>query len=145
MECLPPVRGLPGPYRRITINAGADQYTYGFWRMRGGRSRARGTGRAGAAEGAAAGVKLTNLGKVMYPDLGVTKGQVIEYYNGVAPRMLGMLKGRALALKRFPEGIGGGGFFEQNAPRKVPPWVRTFRRRSGGERGGGGNQPPGRR
>jgi bifunctional non-homologous end joining protein LigD len=76
-------------------------------------------------------VEFTNLGKIMYPKLGITKGQVIEYYIRMAPNMLRILNKRAISLKRFPDGIEGEGFYEKDAPVGTPPWVETFRRYSG--------------
>lgn len=68
--------------------------------------------------------------KVLFPDLGLTKGKVIEYYIRIAPRILDLLKDRALSLKRFPNGIGEEGFFEKDSPMGTPNWVETFRRYS---------------
>jgi bifunctional non-homologous end joining protein LigD len=70
------------------------------------------------------------LEKVLFPDLGLTKGKVIEYYIRIAPRILDLLKDRALSLKRFPNGIGEEGFFEKDSPMGTPNWVETFRRYS---------------
>ncbi|MCW4036595.1 MAG: non-homologous end-joining DNA ligase [Candidatus Bathyarchaeota archaeon] len=75
-------------------------------------------------------VRFTNLDKVMYPGLGVTKAQVIEHYIRMAPRMLGFLRGRVVVTTRFPDGIEGKGFYEKDAPRGTPEWVETFRRYS---------------
>jgi len=72
-------------------------------------------------------VHFTNLEKVLFPELGFTKAKVIEYYIKIAPRVLGILKERALSLKRFPDGVGGEGFFEKDAPAGTPDWVKTFR------------------
>jgi bifunctional non-homologous end joining protein LigD len=79
-------------------------------------------------------LKLSNLDKVMYPETGFTKGQVIDYYTRVAPALLPHLKGRPLTLKRYPEGVGGQHFYEKNCPSHRPPWVKTkeieFRRKA---------------
>lgn len=75
-------------------------------------------------------VRFTNLDKVMYPRLGVTKAQVIEHYIRAAPRMLGFLRGRVAVMTRFPDGVEGEGFYEKDAPRGTPEWVETFRRYS---------------
>ena len=69
-------------------------------------------------------VALTNLEKVLYPS-GFTKGQVVDYYTRVAPVLLPHLAGRALTRKRYPDGVDGPVFFEKNAPRGTPDWVRT--------------------
>jgi bifunctional non-homologous end joining protein LigD len=70
--------------------------------------------------------RLTNLDKVIYPQLGLTKAQVIEYYVRVAPRMLPFLVDRALVRTRYPDGIDGEGFYEKDAPKGAPDWVRTY-------------------
>jgi bifunctional non-homologous end joining protein LigD len=79
-------------------------------------------------------LKLSNLDKVMYPEAGFTKGQVIDYYTRVAPALLPHLKGRPLTLKRYPEGVGGQYFYEKNCPSHRPKWVKTkeieFRRKA---------------
>jgi bifunctional non-homologous end joining protein LigD len=69
-------------------------------------------------------VLLTNLEKVLYPN-GFTKGQVIDYYSRIAPVLLPHLADRAVTRKRYPNGVLGQMFFEKNAPRGTPPWVRT--------------------
>ena len=68
---------------------------------------------------------LTNLDKVLYPQAGFTKGQVLDYYTRIAPVLLPHLAGRALTRKRYPDGVDGTVFFEKNAPRGTPDWVRT--------------------
>jgi bifunctional non-homologous end joining protein LigD len=72
-------------------------------------------------------LKLSNLDKVLYPKAGFTKGQVIDYYAKVAPAIVPHLKGRALTLRRFPEGVDdlGAAFFEKRCPKHRPPWVKT--------------------
>ncbi len=70
-------------------------------------------------------VALTNLGKVLYPAVGWTKGQVVDYYTRIAPVLLPHLAGRALTRKRYPDGVDGPVFFEKNAPRGTPEWVTT--------------------
>ncbi len=75
-------------------------------------------------------VQLTNLGKVLYPEIGITKAQVIEYYVKMAPRMLGFLAARPIVLTRFPDGIDNKGFYEKNMPLGTPSWVHTFKKYS---------------
>ena len=70
-------------------------------------------------------LKLSNLDKVLYPDVGLTKGEVIHYYTSVAEVLLPHLAGRPLTVKRYPNGVDGPFFFEKNASRSKPPWVRT--------------------
>jgi bifunctional non-homologous end joining protein LigD len=68
---------------------------------------------------------LTNLDKVLYPDTGTTKAEVIDYYTRLAPVLLPHLAGRPLTRKRWPDGVEAESFFEKNAPRGTPDWVRT--------------------
>ncbi|MFI9556915.1 non-homologous end-joining DNA ligase [Nonomuraea endophytica] len=67
---------------------------------------------------------LSNLGKVLYPEVGFTKAEVIDYYSRVAPVLLPHLEGRPLTVKRYPNGVDGKYFFEKNAPSHVPDWLR---------------------
>jgi bifunctional non-homologous end joining protein LigD len=69
-------------------------------------------------------LKLTNLNKVFYPGEGITKRDVINYYNAVAPLILPHLRDRPLSLKRYPNGILEQYFFQKDAEGKVPDWVR---------------------
>jgi bifunctional non-homologous end joining protein LigD len=73
-------------------------------------------------------VELSNLDKILYPELRITKGQVIEYYIKIAPKMLGLLADRPLVLTRFPDGIDKEGFYEKDAPMGTPSWVETLKR-----------------
>jgi len=68
---------------------------------------------------------LSNLDKVMYPEVGFTKGQVIDYYTRIAPVLLPHLRGRPLTFKRYPDGVEGKFFFEKNAPSHKPGWIPT--------------------
>ena len=70
-------------------------------------------------------LKLSNLDKVLYPEAGFTKAEVIHYYANVAPAMLPHLAGRALTFRRFPDGVDGGSFFEKRCPGHRPSWVRV--------------------
>ena len=70
-------------------------------------------------------VVLSNLDKVLYPAVGFTKGQVLDYYTRIAPVLLPHLAARALTRKRYPDGVEGQVFFEKNAPRGTPEWVHT--------------------
>ncbi len=70
-------------------------------------------------------LKLTNLEKVLYPAGGFTKGQVVDYYVRIAPVLIPHLTGRALTMKRYPEGVDAEYFFEKNAPMHRPDWVKT--------------------
>ena len=70
-------------------------------------------------------LSLSNLDKVLYPRAGFTKAQVIDYYTRVAPALLPHLRGRPLTLKRYPNGVDGGHFYEKQCPAHRPAWVRT--------------------
>jgi bifunctional non-homologous end joining protein LigD len=70
-------------------------------------------------------LSLSNLDKVMYPETGFTKGQVIDYYTRVAPVLLPHLRDRPLTLKRYPNGVEGGHFYEKQCPSHRPDWVRS--------------------
>jgi bifunctional non-homologous end joining protein LigD len=70
-------------------------------------------------------VSLSNLQKVLFPEAGFTKAQVIDYYTRVASVLLAHLQGRPLTLKRYPEGVEAGHFYEKQAPSHRPDWVRT--------------------
>lgn len=70
-------------------------------------------------------VDLSNLQKILYPDAGFTKGQVVDYYLRIAPMMLPHLRGRPLTLKRYPNGVDGMFFYEKRCPVHRPKWVTT--------------------
>lgn len=72
-------------------------------------------------------VEFTNLGKVLYPQLRITKKQVVEYYIKIAPKMLGLIVDRPLVLTRYPNGVQKEGFYEKDAPAGTPGWVKMFR------------------
>ncbi len=79
-------------------------------------------------------VALSNLDKVLYPESGFTKAQVIDYYIRVSEYLLPHLKNRPVTLKRFPDGVNGEVFYEKDVPGYAPDWIRTFPvpRRAGG-------------
>jgi bifunctional non-homologous end joining protein LigD len=77
-------------------------------------------------------LKLTNLEKVLYPDEGFTKAQVIDYYTRIAPILLPHTRNHPLTLKRYPNGVYGEFFYEKNCPKHRPPWVETATVWSGG-------------
>jgi bifunctional non-homologous end joining protein LigD len=68
---------------------------------------------------------VSNLNKVLYPKVGFTKGQVIDYYIRIAPVLLPHLKDRPLTMKRYPNGVEGEFFYEKNCPSHRPSWVKT--------------------
>lgn len=69
-------------------------------------------------------LQLSNLHKVLYPETGFTKAQVIDYYTRIAPVLLPHLSGRPLTLKRYPDGVDGQMFYEKNCPKHAPDWVQ---------------------
>jgi bifunctional non-homologous end joining protein LigD len=68
---------------------------------------------------------VSNLNKILYPKVGFTKGQVIDYYIRIAPVLLPHLKDRPLTMKRYPNGVEGEFFYEKNCPSHRPKWVKT--------------------
>ena len=76
-------------------------------------------------------LRLTNLDKVYWPEVGFTKGQMLDYYSRIAPALLPHLKDRPLTLKRYPEGVDGQMFYEKNCPKHRPPWMQTAKVWSG--------------
>ncbi|MHB8613692.1 MAG: non-homologous end-joining DNA ligase [Candidatus Dormibacteraceae bacterium] len=77
-------------------------------------------------------LKLTNLEKVLYPEVGFTKAQVIDYHTRMAPVILPHTRNHPLTLKRYPNGVDGEFFYEKNCPKHRPPWVETATVWSGG-------------
>ena len=70
-------------------------------------------------------LKISNLGKVLYPRTGTTKGEVLSYYAQIAPVLLPHLKDRAVTRIRWPHGVEDMSFFEKNIPGGTPSWVHT--------------------
>ena len=77
-------------------------------------------------------LKLTNLEKILYPEVGFTKGQVIDYFTRIAPVLLPHTRDHPLTLKRYPNGVDAEFFYEKNCPKHRPPWVETATVWSGG-------------
>jgi bifunctional non-homologous end joining protein LigD len=69
-------------------------------------------------------VKLSNLDKVLYPN-GFSKAEVINFYSRIAPLALPHLTDRPVTMRRYPDGVKGMSFYEKNAARHAPDWVRT--------------------
>jgi bifunctional non-homologous end joining protein LigD len=72
-------------------------------------------------------LKLSNLDKFFFPQEGITKGDLIEYYRAVAPVLVPHLKDRPFTMVRWPDGIEAGRFFQKDAPSHMPEWIETFR------------------
>ena len=80
-------------------------------------------------------LRLSNLDKILYPEAGFTKSQVIDYYARIAPVMVPHLSGRCMTLRRFPDGVEGESFYAKRCPDYRPEWMPTA---SGpGDRSGG--------
>src|SRR5262249_14923386 len=132
-RALPPVepgaagRGLrPGHRRRRrprARRAGGRGARPARARRRGaadpGGPRARRPARGGA-------MKVSNADRVVFPDVGRTKGDVVAYYERIAPRALPHLVGRPLSIKRYPKGISEPGFFQKNVPAHYPASMERF-------------------
>jgi bifunctional non-homologous end joining protein LigD len=71
-------------------------------------------------------ITLSNGDKTFFPDAGITKKQVFEYYRRVAPAMLAGLRDRPLTVERFPDGIAGKGWLQKSAARHYPDWIATI-------------------
>jgi DNA ligase D len=72
----------------------------------------------------------SNLHKVFWPDAGLTKGDLLSYLEAAAPLLVRALRDRPLTLKRYPDGIEGGSFYQKNTPGYAPSWVKTIRLRA---------------
>jgi len=70
-------------------------------------------------------VELSNLQKIFWPKLGLTKRDLLAYYATIAPVLLPHLKNRAMVMKRYPNGAGGNFFFMKRAPDSRPDWIET--------------------
>ncbi|HYK27791.1 MAG TPA: ATP-dependent DNA ligase, partial [Streptosporangiaceae bacterium] len=68
---------------------------------------------------------LSNLDKVLYPEAGFTKAQVLDYYQRIAPVLLPHIANRPVTIKRYPDGVDSQFFFQKNAPAGTPDWVPT--------------------
>jgi bifunctional non-homologous end joining protein LigD len=78
-------------------------------------------------------LKFTNLGKLYWPEDGVTKRDMLDYYYQVAPYMLPYMKDRPQTLNRFPNGIHGKSFYQKDVTGKVPEWIETYKYFSEGD------------
>jgi bifunctional non-homologous end joining protein LigD len=72
-------------------------------------------------------VKLSNLNKVFFPDEGITKGDLLDYYRSVGPVVVPHLKDRPFTMRRYPDGAFGKAFFQKDAPKGMPEWIPRFR------------------
>ncbi len=72
-------------------------------------------------------LRLSNLDKVFWPAEGITKGDLLAYYQAVAPVLVPHLKGRPFTMRRYPDGAEGKAFFQKDAPSHMPDWIPRFR------------------
>jgi bifunctional non-homologous end joining protein LigD len=72
-------------------------------------------------------LEISNLDKVLYPETGIIKAEVIAYYLNIAPTILRHIKGRPLTLVRYPNGVTEQSFFQKNKPEKTPPWIEDVK------------------
>jgi bifunctional non-homologous end joining protein LigD len=71
-------------------------------------------------------VEITNKDKVLFPDDGITKGDLIDYYQRIADVMLPYMKGRPITMHRFPDGINDEGFYQQEVSDYFPDWIKRI-------------------
>jgi bifunctional non-homologous end joining protein LigD len=71
-------------------------------------------------------LRLTNLDKVFWPDEGITKGDLLDYYEAIAPVLVPHLRKRPFTMRRYPDGARGKVFFQKDAPGHMPDWIPTF-------------------
>src|SRR6266542_1026057 len=86
--------------------------------------------------GMAATVNLSSPDRVLYPDDGITKGDLFEYYRAAAPTLVPHLRDRPFTMKRYPHGITGEVFFQKQAPKHLPDWIPTRQFRTWPREGG---------
>jgi bifunctional non-homologous end joining protein LigD len=72
-------------------------------------------------------LRLSNLDKPFWPDEGITKGDLLEYYQAVAGVLVPHLKDRPFTMRRYPDGAYGKAFFQKDAPKHMPEWIPRFR------------------
>lgn len=78
--------------------------------------------RAGARQ-----IEISNADKVLFPDDGITKGDLVTYYRQIAATMLPYVKGRPVMMQRFPDGIGRPGFYQKDTGKELPSWIHRVR------------------
>ncbi len=76
-------------------------------------------------------LSLSNLDKVLYPEDGITKGEIIEYYLKISERMLPFIEKRPLSMERFPDGVDKEGFYQKEIPDHFPGWIERARIKTG--------------
>ena len=81
-------------------------------------------------------VKLSSADRVLFPDDGITKGDLFDYYGEIAPAIVPHLRDRPFTMKRWREGLPGGSFFQKQAPKGIPDWIPTRQFRTWPREGG---------
>jgi len=72
-------------------------------------------------------LRLSNLDKPFWPDEGITKGDLLRYYQAIAPVLVPHLRDRPFTMRRYPDGAAGKAFFQKDAPKHMPDWIPTYR------------------
>ncbi len=85
-------------------------------------------------------LRLSNMDKLFWPEEGITKGDLIDYYREVAPVLVPHLRNRPFTMRRYPDGAAGKAFFQKDAPSHMPEWIRRYRA-AVSTRSGGGTKP----
>ncbi|MBD3218286.1 MAG: ATP-dependent DNA ligase [candidate division Zixibacteria bacterium] len=70
-------------------------------------------------------LEISNEDKVFFPESGITKGDLIDYYKQAGEMIIPHIKDRPLTMRRFPDGIEGNSFYQKNAPKNIPDWIKT--------------------
>jgi bifunctional non-homologous end joining protein LigD len=70
-------------------------------------------------------IDISNRNKVFFPEAGLTKGDLIDYYHGLADTLVPHLRNRGITMQRFPDGLQGKGFYQKDAPDYFPDWIQT--------------------
>jgi bifunctional non-homologous end joining protein LigD len=81
-------------------------------------------------------VELSSRDRVLFPEDGITKGDLFDYYEAVAPAIVPHLRDRPFTMKRWREGLAGGSFFQKQAPKGIPSWIPTRQFRTWPREGG---------
>ncbi|MBV9946098.1 MAG: hypothetical protein JOZ69_04535, partial [Myxococcales bacterium] len=71
-------------------------------------------------------IQVSNAGRVVFPEVGRTKGDVVAYHERIAARLLPHVAGRPLSIRRYPKGLAAPGFFQKNVPAHYPASIGRF-------------------
>src|SRR6185437_5683867 len=111
--------------RRSCAGPGAAGRAAARARVCGAESRERAVGGPVVGHPMRHEVKLSSADRVLFPDDGITKGDLFDYYDRVADVLIPHLKDRPFTMKRWREGLPGGSFFQKQAPKGMPDWIET--------------------